>query len=134
MPTSGQTDRTWASGLLSALPLPTSVTIVPFRFFRETSGTSLACQGTDLELRDIRPPCRWPRKQVPMTATLITTGEALDHERNAEFRLSSRQRDVLRTLNTLFDELSPPPIEEEDFLDILESRLETFNVSRVVRG
>lgn len=69
-----------------------------------------------------------------MTATLITTGEALDHERNAEFRLSSRQRDVLRTLNTLFDELSPPPIEEEDFLDILESRLETFNVSRVVRG
>lgn len=68
-----------------------------------------------------------------MTATLITVGEGLEREQSAEFRLSARQRDVLRTLNTLFDELSPPPIEDEEFLDILESRLEAFNVSRVVR-
>lgn len=68
-----------------------------------------------------------------MTATLITTGEAFDHERNAEFRLSARQRDMLRTLNTLFDELSPPVIEDEDFLDASESGLGAFNVSRVVR-
>lgn len=74
------------------------------------------------------------RKRVPMTATLITTGEALDHERNAEFRLSARQRDMLRTLNTLFDELSPPAIQDEDLLDASESRLEAFNVSRVVRA
>lgn len=69
-----------------------------------------------------------------MTATLITTGEALDHEPNAEFRLSARQRDLLRTLNTLFDELSPPVIEDEDFLDASESGLGAFNVSRVVRA
>lgn len=52
-----------------------------------------------------------------MTATRITTGEVLEDERSAEFRLSARQRDMLRTLNTLFDELSPAPIAEEDFID-----------------
>lgn len=67
-----------------------------------------------------------------MTATLITVGEVLEHERNADFRLSERQRDMLRTLNTLFEELSPARI-EEDFLDITESPLEACDVSRVVR-
>lgn len=68
-----------------------------------------------------------------MAATPTTAGETLEGEQTPEFRLSARQRDVLRTLNTLFDELSPPAIEEEDFIDILESHLELFDVSRVVR-
>lgn len=110
------------------------VTIVPVRFFLETSGTLVACQETDLELRDIRPPCRWPGKWVPMTATLITTGEVLEHEQNAEFRLSARQRDMLRTLNTLFDEWSPQVSQDDDILDASESRMETLNVSRVARA
>lgn len=67
-----------------------------------------------------------------MTATLITTGEVLKRERNAEFRLSTRQSDMLRTLNTLFDELSPARI-EEDFVEIIESPLEACDVSRVAR-
>lgn len=53
-----------------------------------------------------------------MTATLITAGEVLEHERNAEFRLSARQHDMLRTLNTLFEELTPAPIAEEDLIDL----------------
>ena len=53
-----------------------------------------------------------------MTATLITTGEVHELERNAEFRLSERQRDMLRTLNTLLDELSPAPVADEDLIDL----------------
>lgn len=56
-----------------------------------------------------------------MTATLITAGEVLEGERNAEFRLSARQHDLLRTLNTLFEELSPAPISEEEFIDLRHS-------------
>lgn len=67
-----------------------------------------------------------------MTATLITAGEALEHERNADFRLSARQREMLRTLNTLLDELGPVRI-EEDFLDLSERHLEALDVSRIVR-
>ena len=67
-----------------------------------------------------------------MTATLITAGKAHEHERNAEFRLSPRQRDLLRTLNTLFEELSPARI-EMDFLEVSESDSETQDVSRAVR-
>ena len=124
-----------------ALRTPTSTAatvpvaaIVMSRVFLETFGTSVACQGADLELRDIRPPRRWPGKRVPMTATLITAGETLEREQNAEFRLSSRHRGMLRTLNTLFDELSPPAITEEDFLDSLRSPLNAVDVSRVVRS
>lgn len=68
-----------------------------------------------------------------MTATLPPSDEAFGREQTADFRLSARQRDVLRTLNTLFDELSPPALKEEDFIEILESRLEAFDVSRTVR-
>ena len=67
-----------------------------------------------------------------MTAMQITTGKVLDDARNAEFRLSARQSDMLRTLNTLFDELSPARI-EEDFFDITESPLEACDVSRLAR-
>ncbi len=55
-----------------------------------------------------------------MTATLLTAGETFEREQLAEFRTSSRQRDMLRTLNTLFDELGPVRI-EENFLDVSES-------------
>ena len=53
-----------------------------------------------------------------MTATLITTDEVHEQVRNAEFRLSERQRDMLRTLNTLLDELSPAPVANEDLVDL----------------
>lgn len=68
-----------------------------------------------------------------MTATLTTPDEAFGRKQTADFRLSARQRDVLRTLNTLFDELSPPALKEEDFIEILESRLEAFDVSQTIR-
>ena len=68
-----------------------------------------------------------------MTATLITPDEVLEHERNADFRLSARQRDMLRTLNMLFDELTPARMETEAVLDISESHLEAGDVSRIVR-
>ncbi len=67
-----------------------------------------------------------------MTATPITAGEVLEREQIAEFRLSSRQRDMLRTLNTLFDELCPVR-NEEDFLDSPEIQIEALDVSRAVR-
>ena len=67
-----------------------------------------------------------------MTATLTTAGEVLEDEQDAEFRLSARQSDLLRTLNTLFDELSPARL-EEDFFDITESPLEACDVSRLAR-
>ena len=68
-----------------------------------------------------------------MTATLIAAGEVLEDERNAEFRLSARQRDMLRTLNTLFEELTPVPIAKEDFIDRRHPLSEACDVSRVVR-
>jgi hypothetical protein len=61
------------------------------------------------------------------------SGEVLEETRNAEFRLSSRQRDMLRTLNMLFEELSPAPIAEEDLLDLCESQTPVVHVSRIVR-
>ena len=56
-----------------------------------------------------------------MTAALTTSGEDSEHEQQAEFWLSERQSDMLKTLNTLFDQLSPAPITEEDFFDILDT-------------
>ena len=89
--------------LLSAV-----VTIARVRFLLATDGTAVACQGADLKLWDIRPPRRRPGKPVPMTATMIITGETCELKRSAEFRLYERQREVLTTLNMLFDELRPP--------------------------
>ncbi len=68
-----------------------------------------------------------------MTATLIIVGEVLEHERNAEFRRSASQRDMLRTLNTLFDELNPAMIAKEDLIDLRNHPSEACDVSRVVR-
>ncbi len=112
------------------------MTIVRVCVFRETFGTLVACQGADLELRDMRPPSGWLRKWVPMTASLNTTGEAFEREQTADFRLSARQRDMLRTLNTLFEEVSPARIEateEPEFVVIPEPLFDVRNVSRVVR-
>ena len=71
-----------------------------------------------------------------MTATLLTTTEILEPDGTADFRLSSRQRDLLRTLNTLFDELVPTRIEvvgEEELFGLPKTLFDTRNVSRVVR-
>ena len=68
-----------------------------------------------------------------MTATPITAGEDLDHARNAEFRLSARQREMLTTLNTLFEELSPAMVAEDDIPATPEFDFEPVNVSRVDR-
>lgn len=71
-----------------------------------------------------------------MTASLDTTGEAFEEGRTADFRLSDRQRDMLRTLNTLFDEVSSATIEateEPELIVISEPLFDPRNVSRVVR-
>ncbi len=67
-----------------------------------------------------------------MTATLITAGKALEGVHAAEFRLFARQRDMLRTLNMLFDELAPART-EMDFFDDSEPDSEPQDVSRAVR-
>jgi hypothetical protein len=69
-----------------------------------------------------------------MTATQITANEVFEGERNADFRLSARQRDMLRTLNTLFDELCPALIEDEDSFHENDIRIEVCDVSRTGRG
>lgn len=71
-----------------------------------------------------------------MTASLDTTGEAFKRSGTADCRLSVRQRDMLRTLNTLFDEVSPARIdatEEPELIVIPESLFDARNVSRIVR-
>ncbi|MBM3969221.1 MAG: hypothetical protein FJ302_05090 [Planctomycetes bacterium] len=67
-----------------------------------------------------------------MTATPITAGQPLEREQIVVFRLSARQRDVLRTLNTLFDELVPAR-NEMDFLDGSEPDSEAQDVLRAIR-
>jgi len=67
-----------------------------------------------------------------MTATPITAGQPLEREQIVVFRLSARQRDVLRTLNTLFDELVPAR-NEMDFLDGSEPDPEAQDVLRAIR-
>ena len=71
-----------------------------------------------------------------MTATLLTTGETLEHERIADYRLSARQHDMLKTLNMLFEERSPTQVEataKEEFNVIPKSSFEAGDVSRFIR-
>lgn len=71
-----------------------------------------------------------------MTASLNTTGEIFGQKQTADFRLSARQNDMLRTLNTLFDEISPPRIETTETAELVitsEVSFDARNVSRVIR-
>lgn len=68
-----------------------------------------------------------------MAATLTTVDEHVEKTQNPEFRLSARQRDLLRTLNTLFDEISPVPVVDEESIAPSRSTLPVRDVSRLVR-
>ena len=69
-----------------------------------------------------------------MTATNTTASRLTDHERNAEFRRSKRQREMLTTLNMIFDELRLVAVLESDVLQTSESPFEPIDVSRIVRA
>ena len=68
-----------------------------------------------------------------MTATMFNTGDGFEDEQNAGLRLSARQSDMLRTLNTLFDELCPAPIDGEEVLELRDCPVVVSSVSRIVR-
>ena len=68
-----------------------------------------------------------------MTATPTTAGDVLDDDRTADFRLSTRQRGMLRTLNMLFDEQAPAMPLEEDLIEPRNRGSATSHVSQTVR-